>query len=32
MRRAFYAAMKDKDLLAEAEKLKIEVDLLSGER
>ena len=32
MRRAFDAAMKDKDFLAEAEKLKIEVDPLSGEQ
>jgi tripartite-type tricarboxylate transporter receptor subunit TctC len=31
MRRAFDAAVKDKDFLAEAEKLKIEVDALSGE-
>jgi tripartite-type tricarboxylate transporter receptor subunit TctC len=30
MRRAFDATMKDKDFLAEAEKLKIEVDPLSG--
>jgi tripartite-type tricarboxylate transporter receptor subunit TctC len=32
VRRAFDAAMKDKDLLAEAEKLKIEVDPISGEQ
>jgi tripartite-type tricarboxylate transporter receptor subunit TctC len=32
MRRAFDAAMKDKDLLAEAEKLKIEIDPLTGEQ
>ena len=31
-RRAFDAAMKDKDFLAEAEKLKIEVDPLTGEQ
>jgi tripartite-type tricarboxylate transporter receptor subunit TctC len=31
VRRAFDAAMKDKDFLADAEKLKIEVDPLSGE-
>jgi tripartite-type tricarboxylate transporter receptor subunit TctC len=30
VRRAFDAAMKDKDLLAEAQKLKIEIDPLSG--
>jgi tripartite-type tricarboxylate transporter receptor subunit TctC len=32
IRRAFDAAMKDKDFLAEAEKLKIEVDPLTGEQ
>jgi tripartite-type tricarboxylate transporter receptor subunit TctC len=32
IRRAFDAAMKDKDLLAEADKLKIEIDPLSGEQ
>jgi tripartite-type tricarboxylate transporter receptor subunit TctC len=32
IRRAFDAAMKDKELLAEADKLKIEIDPLSGER
>ena len=32
IRRAFDAAMKDKELLAEAEKLKIEVDPLGGEQ
>jgi tripartite-type tricarboxylate transporter receptor subunit TctC len=32
MRRAFDATMKDKDFLAEAEKLKIEIDPLTGEQ
>ena len=32
IRRAFDAAMKDKDLLEEADKLKIEIDPLSGEQ
>jgi tripartite-type tricarboxylate transporter receptor subunit TctC len=32
VRRAFDAAMKDKELLAEAEKLKIEIDPLTGEQ
>jgi tripartite-type tricarboxylate transporter receptor subunit TctC len=32
VRRAFDATMKDKDFLADAEKLKIEVDALSGEQ
>ncbi len=32
VRRAFDAAMKDKELLADAEKLKIEVDPLTGEQ
>jgi tripartite-type tricarboxylate transporter receptor subunit TctC len=32
IRRAFDAAMKDKDLLAEAKKLKIEIDPLTGEQ
>jgi tripartite-type tricarboxylate transporter receptor subunit TctC len=32
VRRAFDAAMKDQDFLAEAEKLKIEIDPLSGEQ
>jgi tripartite-type tricarboxylate transporter receptor subunit TctC len=32
VRRAFDAAVQDKDFLAEAEKLKIEVDPLSGEQ
>src|SRR5262249_15914766 len=32
IRRAFDATMKDKDFLAEAEKLKIEVDPLTGEQ
>ena len=32
IRRAFDAAMKDPELLAEADKLKIEVDPLSGEQ
>jgi tripartite-type tricarboxylate transporter receptor subunit TctC len=30
MRRAFEATMKDRDFLAEADKLKIEIDPLSG--
>ena len=32
IRRAFDAAMKDKELLAEADKLKIEIDPLTGEQ
>ena len=32
IRRAFDAAMKDKEFLAEADKLKIEVDPLTGEQ
>ena len=32
IRRAFDAAMKDPELLAEAEKLKIEIDPLTGEQ
>ena len=32
IRRAFDAAMKDKELIAEADKLKIEIDPLTGEQ
>jgi tripartite-type tricarboxylate transporter receptor subunit TctC len=32
LRRAFDATMKDKDFLAEADRLKIEVDALTGEQ
>ena len=32
IRRAFDATMKDKEFLAEAEKLKIEIDPLTGEQ